>query len=167
MLKSRSLRTSRLILLDVVSESIKILLTAGATIGGGTILFCATTLINKLVFEPVSAVRRALGDISYCLQYNAWVLHTTDVPKERLEKVFDDLRSFTARLRADANAVIGYSFFSSIRWVPKYSDLIEGCGRLIRISNLLGREKWDQMDEDLKTVESLLGVDIGRPKFSR
>jgi hypothetical protein len=150
-----------------LNDATKIFLTACATIGGGAILFCATTLVNKLVFEPVIAVRKALGDISYCLQYNAWVLHTTDVPKERFEKVFDDLRSFTARLRADANAIMGYSFFSTVRWIPKYDDLIEGCGRLIRISNLLGREKWDQMDEDLKTVESLLGIDIGRPKYEK
>jgi hypothetical protein len=30
---------------------------------------------------------------------------------------------------------------------------------------MLGREKWDQMDEDLKAVQSLLKIDIGRPKY--
>lgn len=152
-----------LVRLNVLSDATKIILTACTTIGVGTILFCAT----KLMFEPVLAMRKTLGDISYCLQYHAWVFHKGDVPQERYEKVFDDLRSSTARLRADANAVIVYRCFSAIRWIPKYSDLIEACGRLIRLSNTLGRKEWDQINEDLKTVETLLRIDIGRPNYKK
>jgi hypothetical protein len=152
-----------------VNEATKILLTACATITGGAILFCITTLVQRLIFEPVLAFRKTLGDVSYCLQYHAWVFHTSDprVPPERLEKVFEELRAQTARLRADANAIPAYDTFARIGWIPRYPDLIEASGRLIRISNSLGRETWDQMNDDLKTVENLLRIDIGRPKYKR
>ena len=149
-----------------MSETAKIVFTACITLGGGAILFCATTVVNKLLIEPVLTVRKTLGDISYCLQYHAWVFHT-DAPKERMEKVFDDLRSFPARLRADANAIIGYRFFVAMGWLPNYDDLLEGSGRLIRLSNTLGSPEWDQINADLKAVESLLRVDIGRPQYRR
>jgi len=150
-------------------EATNIVLTACATIAGGTILFCITTLAQRLLFEPVLAFRKTLGDVSYCLQYHAWVFHTSDprVPPGRVEKVFEELRAQTARLRADANAIVAYDTFASIRWIPRYADLIEACGRLIRISNNLGTEEWRQIDEDLKTVEKLLRIDIGRPRYKR
>ena len=146
-----------------MNETTKILLTAFTTIGGGIFLFSA----QKLIFEPILIFRKTLGDVSYCLQYHAWVFHmgTTDVPKERYEKVFDELRSQTARMRADANRILAYKFFASLGWLPKYADLIEAAGRLIRISNNLGREQWDQTSDDLNTVEKLLRIDIGKPTY--
>lgn len=152
-----------------MSDLEKILWTSGVTLAGGMILFCLTTLLHKLVFEPVLTLRKTLGDVSYCLQYNAWVFymgHTT-VPKERYEKVFEDLRSYTARLRADANAIVAYGFFAEMGWIPTHKDLIEASGRLIRVSNNLGSQETTQTHDDLKTVESLLKIDIGRPSFKR
>ena len=130
-------------------------------------MFCVTTLLSRFVFEPVLTLRKTLGDVSYCLQYNAWVFYMghTMVPKERYEKVFEDLRSYTARLRADANAVFVYDLFAEMRWIPPYKNLIEASGYLTRISNSLGTQETVQMRDDLKAVETLLEIDIGRPRF--
>jgi hypothetical protein len=153
---------------QLVNDALKIILTACVTLAGGTILFCGTTLLQRLVFEPLLAFRKTLGEVSYCLQYHAWVFHTTHptVQPERLERVFEELRSQTARLRADANAIIGYDFFARMGFIPPYSDLLEAAGRLIRVSNRLGQAQSDQMD-DLMTVQNLLKIDIGRPKYQR
>jgi len=132
-------------------------------------LFCATTLVSRFVFEPVLTLRKTLGDVSYCLQYNAWVFymgHTT-VPKERYEKVFEDLRSYTARLRADANAIVVYDLFAEMGWIPAHKDLIEAAGNLIRVSNNLGRNDAVLMRDDLKAIQKLLKLDIGHPHFKR
>jgi hypothetical protein len=148
-----------------MTDSTGILLTACATVGVGTVVYWMT----RFVFDPVAAMRKSLGDISYCLQYHAWVFHMgrESIPPERLEKVFDELRSGTARLRADANQVFAYDFFAEFGVVPKHDDLIDASGRLIRISNSLGRDRWDQMTEDLDAVESLLRIDTGRPNYKR
>ena len=132
-------------------------------------LFCVTTLLQKLFFEPVLALRKTLGEISYCLQYNAWVFYMgpPNVPKERYEKVFEELRSVTARLRADANAIFAYDFFAEAGLIPPHKDLVEASGNLIRISNQLGFNDSVQMRDDLKAVQTLLKIDIGRPHFKR
>jgi len=150
-----------------MSETTKILLTTCATLAGGTLLFCATTLLTKLVFEPILTFRKTLGEISYCLQYYGWLLPASGsderFAKELFQKGFDDLRSFTARLRADASGILGYNIFARLGWLPRYPQLIEGCGRLIRICNNWDSEQSDEMQDDLRTVERLLRIDIGRP----
>jgi hypothetical protein len=160
-----------------MSEVTKIVLTASATILGGMLLYCATTLFQRLVLEPVFAVRKALGEVSFTLQYHAWVFHMscpagTDerfqkIFAERCEKVFDELRAQTARLRVEANTVLAYGLFVRLGWIPPYKSVLDASGCLIGLSNSLGREKWDQITEYLKTVETLLKIDIGRPKYDR
>jgi hypothetical protein len=134
------------------------------------ILFCVTTLLQRLVFEPVINLRKTLGEVSYCLQYNAWVFHMgpSNVQKERYEKVFEELRSVTARLRADANAVVVYNLFGEMGWIPPHKNIVEATGNLIRISNNLGgQNQYVEMRDDLRTVQKLLKIDIGRPDFKK
>src|ERR1039457_2716763 len=118
------------------------------------VLFCVTTLLARFIFEPILTLRKTLGDVSYCLQYHAWVFYMGDttVPKERYEKVFEELRSYTARLRADANSIFLYDLFADIRWIPAHKDLVEASGRLIRISNRLGTEHHVEIHDDLKDI---------------
>jgi hypothetical protein len=143
----------------------KILWAALATLAGGVVLFSVTTLL-KIIFEPLLTLRKTLGEVSYYVQYHAWVFYggRETVPKERFEKTFDDVRSVTARLRANAYAVKGYNFFSELGCIPPYQNIVKASGHLIRISNELGRQD-PLMSEDLKAVASLLQIDIGRPNF--
>jgi|GEM_PF-3215288 len=152
-----------------MSELEKIFLTSSLTITGGLIMFCATTLLQKLLLDPVLGLKKALAEVSYVMQYHAWVFHADDssAPKERFEKVFEELRSYTARMRVEANSIIFYDLFAKFGFIPKYPDLIEAAGRLIRISNSLGGQKWEQMSSDTKAVQSLLRIDIGKPRFKR
>jgi hypothetical protein len=92
----------------------------------------------------------------------------SNVQKERYEKVFEELRSVTARLRADANAVVVYNLFGEMGWIPPHKNIVEATGNLIRISNNLGgQNQYVEMRDDLRTVQKLLKIDIGRPDFKK
>jgi hypothetical protein len=150
-------------------EIAKLILTAAFTICGGIILFCFTTVTNKLFFEPVLALRKTLGDISFSLQYHAWAIHAGKgvVKPERLETIFEELRTLVARMRADANSIIGYR--RAERWglIPPHQNIIDAAGHIIRLSNTLGSERWDTLEEDWKGVSRLLQIDVGRPKYKK
>ena len=152
-----------------MNETAKIILTSCGTAMIGVVIFCATSLLNKLVIEPLSALRKTLGDVSFCLQYHSWVFHQgkESVKPERYQQVFDDLRSYTARLRADANSVVGYSLFAWLGIIPRHADLIEAAGNLIGLSNTLGMDRWDDTHERFNKAGELLRIDVGRPRFKR
>jgi hypothetical protein len=150
-------------------ELAKILLTAAFTIGGGIVLFCFTTVANKLFFEPVLALRKTLGDISFSLQYHAWAIHAGkgSVKAERLETIFEELRTLVARMRAEANSIIVYRWAERWGLIPPHQNIIDAAGHVIRLSNTLGSERWDTLDEDWKAVSQLLRIDVGRPKYKK
>jgi hypothetical protein len=150
-------------------ELAKVILTAVFTISGGVILFCFTTVANKLFFEPVLALRKTLGDISFSLQYHAWAIHAGEgvVKPERLEAIFEELRTLVARMRAEANSIIGYRQAERLRLIPPHQNIIDAAGHVIRLSNTLGSERWDTLAEDWKAVSQLLKIDVGRPKYKK
>lgn len=149
-------------------ELFKIVLTASLTLLGGVALFCLTNILTKLFFDPVLALRKTLGGVSFCLQYHGWFLLATDlVEKERFQKVFDELRTITARMRAEADSIFCYQVFVRLRVLPPHRDLIEAAGYLIRISNCMGGPKSDLVFEDMHKVQELLKIDIGRPKYKQ
>lgn len=147
----------------------KIVLTASLTLLGGIALFCLTNILTKLFFDPVLALRKTLGDVSFCVQYHGWVfLASSDlIEKERLNKVFDELRTLTARMRAEADSIFCYHVFVRLRVLPPHRDLIEAAGYLIRISNCMGGPKNDLVFQDMHKVQELLKIDIGRPKYKQ
>ena len=150
-----------------MSDLDKILWGAAATLIGGVILFLVQSLL-KIILEPLFALKKTIGEVSYYLQYHAWVFYggRETVQKERFEKTFDDVRAVTARLRANAHAVKLYELFSELGCIPPYQNIIKASGHLIRISNELTRQD-PLMSEDLKAVALLLQIDIGHPHFKR
>ena len=150
-------------------EITKIVLTAALTLLGGVFLYCLTTILTKLLFDPVMALRKTLGDISFCVQYHGWVLVGSGGPidKERFDKVFEELRTLTARMRAEANGIFCYHVFARLKVLPPYQDLIDAAGYLIKVSNCLGGPKSDLIFEDMHRVQDLLKIDIGRPKYKQ
>src|SRR5688572_6794722 len=100
-----------------MSDLSKIALTASSTVFGGLLLFCITTIFNKLWIEPSLALRRTVGDVSYCIQYHAWAMFgkPPHVAKERLDAIFDELRKLTAKMRAEANGIPCYRLMAWMR----------------------------------------------------
>lgn len=145
------------------------ILTAVFTISGGIVLYCFTTVANKLFFEPVLALRNTLGDISFSLQYHAWAIHAGKggAEPERLKTIFEELRTLVARMRAEANAIIGYRYAERLGLIPPHQNVIDAAGHIIRLSNILGSEKWDTLTEDWKAIPRLLRIDVGRPKYKK
>jgi hypothetical protein len=93
-----------------MSESLKILLTASATVLGGVFVFAITEIAKKLLIEPVTQQRQAIGDVDFRLTYWAWAYGNPQEKKtpER-DKAMDELREAAGRLLATTNA---------IRWWP-------------------------------------------------
>ncbi|MGH9313089.1 MAG: hypothetical protein ACRD1S_07810 [Vicinamibacterales bacterium] len=50
----------------------KILLTAATTVLGGVIVFAVSQIAQKLLIEPVTQQRQAIGDVDFRLTYRAW-----------------------------------------------------------------------------------------------
>lgn len=153
----------------MITELLKIVLTASLTLLGGVLIFCITTVLNKLFIEPVLSLRKILSDISFCIQCNAATIISTpaNAQNDGLAKIYDEIRSLTARMRADANSIPCYFFFARAGIVPKYRNLIKASGHLTSISNLLGSGDYKSLWQDLHAVQDLLGVDIGRPEYKK
>jgi len=85
----------------MITELLKIVLTASLTLLGGVLIFCITTVLNKLFIEPVLSLRKILSDISFCIQCHAATIINTPATtqSDALAKIYDEIRSLTARIR--------------------------------------------------------------------
>ena len=89
-----------------MSEGLKIALTAGATLGGGVLLFVISRLLQKVLLDPLHEQRKVVGEIDYRLTYWAWAYGNPQEAKtlER-DRAMDELRDAAGRLLAATNTI--------------------------------------------------------------
>ncbi len=144
--------------------ALTIALTAAATLLGGVLLFCCTTIASKLILEPYLAYRALLGEITYkiAVEHAFIVSAPGDYNPEKHLQVADEVRKLAAKLKATAAACPCRWLLRLAHMIPSKQVLNEATGFLYRISNCLKdpNKKHELIFEDLTKVAKLLRIEI-------
>ena len=132
----------------VMSEPLKIALTAAATLIGGIILFG----MQKFFLEPIYEYTKSVARIAFLLHYHAevyanphamsasatnqqWQEFWDSMKGKRYSSAKDDLRKAASDLSSAAVSIQAYVAFERLKLVPRKKDVREVIGILTGISN--------------------------------
>lgn len=120
-----------------MSETMKIILTAAATLLGGLFLL----VLKQIFIEPIYELRKLIGEVSYYVFLSRALIENTVISSQtepdklnELEKTTDRFKDLSARLRATANVVPLYGLLSVCKFVPSKDRLLDGAGSLSVLS---------------------------------
>jgi len=123
-------------------ELFKIFLTSGLTITGGVLIFVLGQMILKFVIEPIHEFNKLKGEIAYSLVFYANVymnvpLSYTDLSEDRQDrdKAQQVFRGLASQLCPRARIIPWLKIWESLKFVPKYKNIIEATKDLIGLSN--------------------------------
>jgi hypothetical protein len=147
-----------------VTELEKIAWTATATLAGGSILFVINSVVTKLFIEPLYALRRTIGKVSFALVFYANVItnRPDDAGKERFNEASDTIRKLASRLRANACVLPCYRCLACLRVVPARENIHEAARLLIRVSNSSLMADQSKVVDDIGRIGVLLGIDVAK-----
>jgi hypothetical protein len=134
------------------------------TVVGAIVIFVTSQYFLKLVFEPISRVRRTLADIS-----STTLFHQAKITNGHTdEAVGTRFHELSARLRADAFEVRFYSQVAKICAVPSRLNINAACRELnwlstgvtqIKQETLQGKSWAEENTRTLEKLGQLLGID--------
>ncbi len=91
-----------------MSEVMKIVLTAAATVVGGMLIFSLSQILQRLVLDPLFEQQKVIAEIDVALTLWAWA-YANPAPVERptkaRRKAMNEFRSLASRLIAATNAL--------------------------------------------------------------
>lgn len=136
-----------------MSDLDKILLTSFSTICGGVILLVIGQLIIRFLLDPLSDLRKLIGEISDNLIYFANIYMNPGISGVELENVAQhELRKKASLLRAKSNALPLYNFFYFLRLVPSKKNIIVASTNLIGLSNSIHQGNPNINDERANAI---------------
>jgi|OpeIllAssembly_1097287.scaffolds.fasta_scaffold27274_4 hypothetical protein len=148
-----------------MSEAMKIILTAAATLLGGLFLL----VLKQIFIEPIYELRKLIGEVSYhvflsrALIENAVVSSQTEPDKlKELEKTTEKFKDLSARLRATVNVVPLYGLLSACKFVPSKEKLLDGAGSLSVLSYCQYEEEKEKVSKEVEKLFDTLGLTVYR-----
>lgn len=119
-----------------MSEGLKILLTALATIGSGTVVFVLGQLLVKFVVEPIHSLWKLRGEIADSLIFYANIyLNLGYGPREPADEASKLFRQQACQLMARSHLIPNYKILERVRLVPRRQALESAHRELIGLSN--------------------------------
>ena len=154
--------------------------TVFATVVTGVTILVLGRLLQTFMLDPLTELRKVIGEIDYNLTYLAhWYANpfTHDEAKQlpertldAIQKASDTLRQCGSRLGAASNATLGYQLWEYTILVPPRAAVREARGHLILLSNAMFRtgagfpEKGERNTEVRDRIQALLWLEA-RPHF--
>jgi len=146
-----------------MSELLKIILAAGATLVGGLLL-----LVMKQIFiEPIYELRKLIGEISYHIVLSRALIETTVISFEteseklkELEKVTDRFKDLSARLRSAVNVVPLFNLMSFFKCVPSKAKLLDGAGSLSVLSYCKYQDDKEKVSKEVEKLIDILDLTV-------
>lgn len=146
-----------------MSEAIKIVLTAAATILGGLFLL----VLKQIFIEPIYELRKLIGEISYhvflsrALIENTVVSSQTELDKlKELDETTDKFKDLSARLRAAVNVVPLYRLLSFCKFVPLKEKLLDGAGSLSVLSYCKYENDKEKVSKEVEKLFQTLNLTV-------
>ena len=176
-----------------MSELYKIILTSSLTIAGGMIVFVLGQIIVKFIIEPLHEQSKLIREISNSLIFFSNVganvepyyyqrLHEANEVEEPVRKVVieryeeilknhwkksDDaseiLRQQASNLMGTTNSIPLYGFWSFLKIVPRYEEVLEASSQLVGMANSTHGEHL--LSDRIKEIAKLLNIKIVSKRF--
>lgn len=143
-----------------MSDLDKILLTSFSTICGGVILLVVGQLIIRFLIDPLTELRKLIGEISDNLIYYGNVYANPGFAGAEQENAAErELRKNASLLRAKSYALPFYCIFSFLQLVPSKADITIASTNLIGLSNSVHQGNPDVNDGRAKAIYTALNID--------
>jgi len=146
-----------------MSEAVKIVLTAAATLIGGLFLL----VLKQIFIEPIYELRKLIGEISYhvflsrALIENTVISFQTEPDKlKELEKATDKFKNLSARLRAAVNVVPLFGLLAVCRFVPSKGKLLDAAGSLSVLSYCKYENDKEKVSKEVGKLFDTLGLTV-------
>lgn len=144
-----------------MSDLEKILVTSFTTICGGVILLVVGQLIIRFLIDPLSDLRKLIGEISDILIYYANVYANPGAGDIEIQNVAqNEIRKMASLLRAKSNALPIYDLFSKLRLVPSKKNISIASTNLIGLSNSLHQGNPEMNDRQARAIFNALNIAI-------
>ena len=144
-----------------MSEIEKIFLTSSLTICGGVLVIVFGQVFIRFFLDPITDLRKLLGEIADNLVYFGNVYSNPGVAREELiakaRKVF---RQNASLLRSRAHAIPLYPFFVILKLIPRQNHISEASRNLIGLSNSLTQGEPRINHERAQQIRTALGLPI-------
>ena len=122
-----------------MSELQQALLISALTVCSSVTVLVTGQIIIKFLLDPLTELRKLLGEISDSLTFYANVYaNPGQISEEITVEAMRDLRQRSSQLWARALALPLYSLFRFLRLVPSKKQISEASSNLIGLSNSLG-----------------------------
>lgn len=148
-----------------MSEPLKIILTAAATLLGGLFLL----VLKQIFIEPIYELRKLIGEISYHVFLSRALIENTLISSEtepdnlkELDKATDTFKNLSARLRAAVNVVPLFGLLSVFKFVPSKGKLLDGAGSLSVLSYCKYENDKEKVSKEVEKLFDTLGLTVYR-----
>ena len=124
------------------------------------VIFVFTEWLGKMVFEPVVALRRAVGKTDSALVMYANVYSNPGIgTAEEHQRAYEATRGASSELQAAARSVVWYGMFARLHLVPDRNRIREACRLLIGVANGLTIKEMALANyEAVEKIRNLLGI---------
>jgi len=146
-----------------MSESLKILLTASATLIGGLFLFALT----KIVVEPIQELRKIIGKIGHHVFLSRGLIENTIIDNNtvaetiaELEKVTENFQELSASLRSAVNTIPTLWLWRFFFGLPKKRSLLEAASHLSVISYFKHEHDKSKVSQEIDKLFELLRLEM-------
>jgi hypothetical protein len=142
-----------------MSDTLKIIWTALATLIGGIIIYVIGRTIEKFVLEPIQEYRKTLANISDTFIFYANVYSNTSVSSlEDKTATSKAIRKLASDLAAKTHQITFYKFFFKLKVIPSYNNSMDAVSTLIGFSNSMWHSTFDEIDARRQRIETLLKI---------
>jgi hypothetical protein len=146
-----------------MTEPLKIISTAAATILGGLFLL----VLKQIFIEPIYELRKLIGEIGYhvflarALIANTLISSETELDnRKELNKVTDTFKDLSARLRAAVNVVPLFRLLSVCKFVPSKGKLLDAASSLSVLSYCEYENDKEKVSKGVEKLFVTLGLNM-------
>jgi hypothetical protein len=146
-----------------MSETVKILLTASATLIGGLLLYAFT----RIVVEPIQELRKIIGQIAHhvflarALMENTVVSMATNADTvAELDKATDHLKGLSASLRSTFNTIPTFWLWGRVFGLPSKRSLLAAAGYLSVVSYCKYEQDKEKVSNGIDRLFTLLRLEM-------
>ncbi len=130
-----------------------------ATVISGVLVFVLGQILVRFVIEPVKELKEVLGEIQFVLIYHEQAIYTPSGNRAEEDAAQKVIRDLASKLRAKAEVIPRYSFFSRIfnGFLPPKKNIMDASRQLIGLSNSVKKEDRSEINHNrVEKINKLL-----------
>jgi hypothetical protein len=148
-----------------MSEAMKIILTAAATLLGGLFLL----VLKQIFIEPIYELRKLIGEVSYHVFLSRALIENTVISSQtepdklkELDKTTDKFKDLSARLRATVNVVPLFGLLTVCGFVRSKAKLLDAAGSLSVLSYCKYENDKEKVSKEVEKLFDTLDLTVYR-----